>query len=571
MRRNVLGKRDGFILLSAYIFILLFTGFIVVLSIRQASSTAMAMVSQRENTALYLAQAGIERVKTELYNNFMEYFYDPNQGAWTEASFGWFDNLLGESAPYSFPVTGSLGSGSYSVQLVSVEDDSDGLGKVITLLSTGTSGGVQRSVRVALKFDMAPSPVFNYAYFVNNLGWFWGSTITANGDVRSNGDFSLRYDPKVNGNVYAGMNPELPSGSTGEISGSNRFDSLSDYYSSAPDRARPGNPSFPSEDLNGNGVLDPGEDVNSNGVLDLYEYENGYDGSSTQYPYQNPIPMPYLGDLDDYKDIATTNGGKIEMGGSTVVDGVYEGNLILVGTDSNPIELNGPVVVTGDVVIKGKVSGQGVIYAGRNVHIVGNIEYKNPPSWPKPESDMETVDSNNSTKDFLGLAAKGNIVIGDYTSSSWNYPQSYLHPPMTRPYKVDPTDAVNGYISYYDGNGDPYFNGDYVAFDGGKKEDGSNRRYYESSFRDSTIHNLSDYYSNITHIDAFMYTNHALTGRIGRTEINGGVVARDEAIIYSGSLVINYDVRIKDKTFRENFFYLPRDISEPEVLSWEIE
>ena len=63
-----------------------------------------------------------------------------------------------------------------------------------------------------------------------------------------------------------------------------------------------------------------------------------------------------------------------------------------------------------------------------------------------------------------------------------------------------------------------------------------------------------------------MYTNHAFTGRTGALTINGGIVSRDEAIIFSGNLTMNYDPRIKQ--FRDSF-YLPKDLSEPEVVVWK--
>jgi hypothetical protein len=56
--------------------------------------------------------------------------------------------------------------------------------------------------------------------------------------------------------------------------------------------------------------------------------------------------------------------------------------LVIVGTDDYPIRINGPFVADGDVIIKGVVSGQGTIYAGRNIHIVGDIWYGAPPEWP---------------------------------------------------------------------------------------------------------------------------------------------------------------------------------------------
>src|SRR5580658_5463849 len=47
------------------------------------------------------------------------------------------------------------------------------------------------------------SQVFDYEYFLNNWGWWWGSTITGNGAQRANWDFDFRDGPTVNGSIYA--------------------------------------------------------------------------------------------------------------------------------------------------------------------------------------------------------------------------------------------------------------------------------------------------------------------------------------------------------------------------------
>ncbi len=553
---------NGFIMISSYVILLLLTGLVVAGSIRAYNTSKLTLRSQESLQAIYAAQSGIEKVKQELEILFSAHFYSPT-GAWSISSFSWFDSLLSESPPYSFPVTGTLATGSYTVSIIDVQRIDNGDGRDVILQAQGTSGSTTKTIQAVIRYGLKASKVFDYTYFINNFGWFWGSSITANGDVRSNGDFSFRYNPKVNGNAYAAYNPSLGSG--GNVLGTNRYDSWSTYLATAPSIARPGNPTAPSEDLNHNGILDTGEDTNGNGLLDTYEFEFGYDGTSSQYNAQEVVPMPYLGDLDYYKTVVTNAGGQIKQGGSVIVDAVLEGDIVLVGTPSNPIEINGPVVITGDVLIKGVVKGQGTIYAGRNVHILGNITYDDPPVWPKPDTNPEQTLQENQSKDFLGLAAKGNVVVGDYTDSSWNYVKNYIKPSFTGEYPVDDTDSTNGYVKYYK-NGLPYFDGNYTNYDGGKKSDGTNRRYYESSLDNYSFSSLSEPYYQITRIDAFMYTNHAFTGRTGSLTINGGIVSRDEAIIFSGSITMNYDPRIKQFS---DTFYLPKDLSEPEVVAWK--
>ena len=86
-----------------------------------------------------------------------------------------------------------------------------------------------------------------------------------------------------------------------------------------------------------------------------------------------------------------------------------KGSVILIGTWDAPIEINGPVVFPGDVLIRGYVTGRGTIYSGRNIHIIGDIVYKDPPRWP-----LASAEPNTKEKDMLALVSKGSIVIGNY-------------------------------------------------------------------------------------------------------------------------------------------------------------
>ncbi|MHC4389709.1 MAG: hypothetical protein ACYS22_00150 [Planctomycetota bacterium] len=95
-----------------------------------------------------------------------------------------------------------------------------------------------------------------------------------------------------------------------------------------------------------------------------------------------------------------------------------EGNLVLIGTEDDPIRIDGSLFVSGDVVVRGYVEGQGQIYAGRNLFVAGDVRYKNP---PRTEEDGKTPDEVAREEvvaglaDELRLAANGNVVIGNYT------------------------------------------------------------------------------------------------------------------------------------------------------------
>jgi Tfp pilus assembly protein PilX len=130
------------------------------------------------------------------------------------------------------------------------------------------------------------------------------------------------------------------------------------------------------------------------------------------------------------------SGGEIKgvpIGGSfasatpvTSVGGVYDGNLVLIGTDANPIVLDSDIYVKGDVVIKGVVKGRGAIYSSRNMYVAGNLTNKNKADKPGavggvcatiPDKDACARANITAGKDEVRLSAGNNIVLGDYTDS----------------------------------------------------------------------------------------------------------------------------------------------------------
>lgn len=87
-------------------------------------------------------------------------------------------------------------------------------------------------------------------------------------------------------------------------------------------------------------------------------------------------------------------------------DGTYDGNLILIGTDSDPIVIDRKVAVNGDLMIKGKVKGWGQIYAKGNVYVMGDVEYADAPG--------EFGVADDGTTNGFALTAGGSIMMGDY-------------------------------------------------------------------------------------------------------------------------------------------------------------
>lgn len=377
--------------------------------------------------------------------------------------------------------------------------------------STSTVGNSTKTLNTLIQKD-PQGQVFDYGYFINNWGWFYGRGITAKGDVRSNGRFDFRDNPAVEGNIYAGF--EIDDGAQG-IRGSGG-----------------------SQDGNGN-------------------YTN-------QHPYSDKLDMPNLNDLSYYENKAKAIGGSVVVDGVTLINNVFgddaeeSGNIVLIGTSSKPIEITGTVVVRGDVIIKGVIKGQGTIYAGRNIYVANDLTYKNAPGSPRPSSNNPDALDNwviaQKDKDLVGFAAKESVILGDYTGrtgGSW-YANSYL-------FNMGDEDVgQDGIPDTHDtGEGNGIFESRYEDLDGDGVKDnnyGWSNVQTQTALRNFTncpagASNFGDIATNsLNKIDGVFYTNHAFAGKLGNgAAVNGAIISKDEAIIYSNTLTINYDERIHSR------------------------
>ncbi len=503
------------------------------------------------------------------------------------------------------------------------------------------------TIQERICFATGQSQVFNYAYFLNNYGWMNGSSIIINGDMRANGNISVNQSI-VNGYIYAAANDEL--GVDGEITLQNspKIYTANYYRSKVSDSARPTSPTYDGGQKWVGGFEAPAASTSSSGG-----WGGGWGGGSSggntvtikkptttstgtvvtdpdnpeiSKPIVNEgadsLPMPYVSNLDNYVDYAkqmngtlyrptytftdsigdehTVTGGTINAhynraGPSGSIDNADKGALVLIGTQDNPIVINGPVVVDSDVIIKGYVKGQGTIYSGRNVHIIGDIKYVDPPTWEHPDTNPEETRDANRSADLLGLIAKGNIVMGDYSSDSWHDTiDGYINggrDSVVEQYTCDDYDYSIGYPKAPE-----KFCGDYTAIETvGEKlklragtvteigEDGTekkkdamvsvaDRRYYESVCDDKII---SDNSESISRIDAVLYNNHGIFGTIGKRNtsfhLNGSLICRDEALVSTAGngLNFNWDIRLRpDSAEGVDGLGLPVGPQDPYTTSW---
>lgn len=457
--------------------------------------------------------------------------------------------------------------------------------------STLDQGEPQKVVDVTITFALARSQVFDYAYFVNNYGWMNGfspNDLIVNGDMRANGNFDFSNgSPTVNGSIYAAANDKLSPAAAGLLNAppvkwdnsTYKTNSQANSTNKADNELR-WRPVYDSVAYGAKGTTQyenyrdltydsVGSVVNNRVAGAVMADANGTrswvrttQGSSPATTMLDPTPtqeviMPDLSDItyyqtnsQNYVDMKATysdgtanpNYGKgsfVKVWDSTLnggvgayktvsTSGVVSGSLAMVGTDAHPILIHGPVTFTQDCVLKGTVSGQGTVYTGRNVHIIGSLKYKTKPSFQG--TNTTTVDQANEKADLIGLAARGSIILGNTTQFTDSAPLQYMTPPFTK--------------GRYDesGNWIPPFDA--------KVKDSTGRMKYQSVIADSTINSLSE---GVNQVDAILYTNFVGGGDVGTggsgVIFNGSIISRDEAmVVFSMPMRMNYDNRIRERS-----------------------
>ena len=192
-----------------------------------------------------------------------------------------------------------------------------------------------------------------------------------------------------------------------------------------------------------------------------------------------------------------------------------------------------------------------------------------------------------AAQNLVGFAAKGNVIVGDYTSANF---QSQVVPAIngtalakTKPYAIDPTDAALGYHTgnggvMYDADGLPLFDGNYNQQDmsglsPGVKLDGTARKFYESSFSDARFRSLLSMPANGAQLNirGVIFTNHAVAGfTSGSAQVVGAVVARDDAFVFNGGrLEIDHDRRLIGSGASSRQIALPYEMKRPVLSSWK--
>lgn len=430
----------------------------------------------------------------------------------------------------SYFSSGLSGTSAFSNAWLVIENDPSGVANLFRVTASAQVGKKTRTVEARIRKG-APSYVFDYEYFLNNWGWWWGSTITGNGDNRANWDFDFRYNPTVNGSVIANGSIEQNGVAVDPLAGTVPFGGLA--------------------------ASDPAAYVHS--------------GSPR-------IAMPNLKDFSYYQQKATATGGTLTVGTNLSVGGFFTNaitpGLYLVGTPANPIKINGPVVIPGDVVIKGTITGVGTLYVGGNLYIAGDLTYGNSPDFSTPPGTMTAANcdawvQNNLSggKDLIAFAVRESVFGGAPNTSAW---KSAVY---------DPSGYGLSHVGDESQLGQDGIAGtpdDGVAF---QHPDGTSSAWYDAD-GDGVIDHAYNYSNdivmtaaraakilgypatagvpddfntlssnNMNRIDGIIYCNHAVGVRAANANLvwNGTVVCRDEAIIFSSSAKFVYDPRVHSR------------------------
>ena len=564
-------------------------GSLVIISMGAATYISAATQSMRNSThytfnvqSFHLCEAGVQE---ELLNFWIPFQQSQNYDAMDPMCSGASAANPLVSINDSIPGVGNFSTGVISYNLVDSYTRSVTIRSVgwIDLFGTGVlqPGDPRRVLDVNVTYQLSRSEVFDYTYFINNFGWMDGfgpNDLVVNGDMRANGNFAFTDgSPTVNGSIFAAYNNLLVPAAQGVISGMpykwdnttyNQNETNQSRWRQGYNSSQEGAKGSATYDEWSPYIFDSDAGVYQNALAGAALNDSTGTNAWDWTPWTNPseslldptptsqVIMPDLSDLSVYETLSQSYTDPKQFYGDGTPDpyygqpayiqtwnpttnayqtlttnGVLTGSAAVIGTQAHPIIIHGPVTFTQDVVIEGYVSGQGTVYAGRNVMIDGSIIYENPPNFQG--NDMQAIDNANEKDDALGLAARGSVIMGD-TSGFYNpYPLAYMMPPFTNPrYDVD-------------GNLIPAYNA--------MATDSTGFMNYQSVLGDAFIHSIAQ---PVNEIDAIMYTDFVGGGNIGTgwqgLTINGTIISKDEAmVVWSLPMAENYDNRIKERSLTQ--------------------
>lgn len=326
----------------------------------------------------------------------------------------------------------------------------------LTVRATATSQGRSLTATQVLLIGGAQTQHGQFAILANNISCILCHAQIRSLDLQRNSDPSLygtfdrvkiaalesllvrtgsEPDSNVAGTVYTRGEVYKPSGAlyTAAELASNGFKSY-EFSTENGKIVQAGNGSMIERSLSNSDVNADGEPSQ---FANLYlNYPNDPD-LQTDGPLPTTFPAPFPDenenryvDDDEFQIVMDTATGSISggvvygvsRGGLYEEDGLpsasntaaqalaqsgsFDGNVVLVGTNDDPIRVTEKIAINGDLVIAGPVQGEGQLQVRGNTYIVGDVTYADAPGQFGVAPD--------GTDNALAIIGGGSIMMGDY-------------------------------------------------------------------------------------------------------------------------------------------------------------
>lgn len=140
--------------------------------------------------------------------------------------------------------------------------------------------------------------------------------------------------------------------------------------------------------------------------------------------------------IQNDNDLTAMLGGTDEF-----IRGVTEGSVLLSGTATDPVVLNGSVAIDGDLIIQGYVKGAGSLNVRGNVYLIGDVQYADGTDLLGNRTYGVAADG---TQNVLAIAAGGNMTIGNPFRPAWgNGAEADGHPTGSYNFVMEEMGAFN--------------------------------------------------------------------------------------------------------------------------------
>lgn len=105
----------------------------------------------------------------------------------------------------------------------------------------------------------------------------------------------------------------------------------------------------------------------------------------------------------------------LAAGTNSAIASGTEGNVVLTGTASDPLRIDGDVAIDGDLIISGPITGTGTLWVKGNIYVRGDLEYADAVSGGERQYGI----ADDGSENLLAMTAGGNVVIGDPYRPQW--------------------------------------------------------------------------------------------------------------------------------------------------------